>query len=268
MDKADKYATADSAVDKPVQPPATTKTTGDNRGGKNNKRKADQLDPRTRSKHVANVEEEQLVVQAGAQWQRTGKNTCQAKLTFEQIHDTSCKMHTGAKPATYTLPQCTFLLRLARGEGLPAPPGAPPRGVTPSVALLRHFISLELVSKQQCSGCASLKAVDALAPRALNAMLLPEAEGFRRQWVPVEAAEAGALFRAPSTRATSNQGWAHWVLSDSRFMPVLTRLDELKRAGVTMVMVVRDFICRRIAPLQHPLPPDVVLQGAWDTMRI
>ncbi|KAE8820771.1 hypothetical protein D1007_01079 [Hordeum vulgare] len=56
-------------------------------------------------------------------------------------------------------------------------------GVTPSVALLRHFFSLELVSEEQCSGCASLKTADASVPGALDVELLPEAEGFQRQWV-------------------------------------------------------------------------------------
>ncbi|KAE8771707.1 hypothetical protein D1007_56392 [Hordeum vulgare] len=52
--------------------------------------------------------------------------------------------------------------------------------VTPSVALLRHFFSLDLVSEVHCSRCASLKVVDAAVPGALYAELLPEAGGFRR----------------------------------------------------------------------------------------
>ncbi|KAI5003259.1 hypothetical protein ZWY2020_030419 [Hordeum vulgare] len=55
MGKADKYATADSAMrikvtalDKVVPAPASPKPVGDNRGGQNNyKRKADQVDPRS-----------------------------------------------------------------------------------------------------------------------------------------------------------------------------------------------------------------------------
>ncbi|KAE8786523.1 hypothetical protein D1007_39631 [Hordeum vulgare] len=110
MAKADKYATADSAMrikisatDKPVPPRATTRPTGDNRGRQNNKHKADQQDPQSGSKKVANMEEEQPTVQAGAQHQRTGKNTWQPRLTFEEMLDAPCKMHTGAKPATHTL---------------------------------------------------------------------------------------------------------------------------------------------------------------------
>ncbi|KAE8776287.1 hypothetical protein D1007_51097 [Hordeum vulgare] len=68
-------------------------------------------------------------------------------------------------------------------------------GVTPSVALLCHFFSLELVSEEQCSGCASLKTADASIPGALDAKLLPKAEGFRRQWVQVKDAKVGVLFQ-------------------------------------------------------------------------
>ncbi|KAE8766622.1 hypothetical protein D1007_62123 [Hordeum vulgare] len=68
-------------------------------------------------------------------------------------------------------------------------------GITPSVALLRHFFSLELVSEEQCSGCASLKTGNASVPGALDAELLPKAEGFRWQWVKVKTAGAGALFQ-------------------------------------------------------------------------
>ncbi|KAE8782240.1 hypothetical protein D1007_44416 [Hordeum vulgare] len=67
-------------------------------------------------------------------------------------------------------------------------------GITPSVALLHHFFSLELVFKEQCSGCASLKTACASVPGVLDAELLPEAEGFRRQWVQVNTAETGVLF--------------------------------------------------------------------------
>ncbi|KAE8812790.1 hypothetical protein D1007_10118 [Hordeum vulgare] len=107
MAKADKYAMADSAMqvkvtasDKAVPTPATPKPAGDSRGGQNNKRKADQLDSRSTSKQVANVEEDTPPTQGGAQWQRTGKNTWLPKLTFEQMLDGPCKMHTGAKTSS------------------------------------------------------------------------------------------------------------------------------------------------------------------------
>ncbi|KAE8781557.1 Endoglucanase 3 [Hordeum vulgare] len=110
MAKADKYATADSAMrvkvttsDKTVPTPSTPKPAGDNRGGQNNKRKADQLDSRSASKQMASIEEDAPATQVGTQRQRTSKNNWKPKLTFEQMLDAPCKMHTGAKPTTHTL---------------------------------------------------------------------------------------------------------------------------------------------------------------------
>ncbi|KAE8781200.1 hypothetical protein D1007_45557 [Hordeum vulgare] len=115
MAKADKYAMADSAMrvkvtasDKIVPTLTTPKPVGDNLGGQNNKRKADQLDSRSNSKQVASMEEDAPATQAGSQRQRTGKNSWQPKLTFEQMLDAPCKMHTRAKPAAHTLRWCSF----------------------------------------------------------------------------------------------------------------------------------------------------------------
>ncbi|KAE8766541.1 hypothetical protein D1007_62217 [Hordeum vulgare] len=81
-------------------------------------------------------------------------------------------------------------------------------GVTPSMALLCHFFSLELTFEVQCSGCASWRTVDATALGVLYAELFPEPEGFQRKWVQVEAVEAGALFQPSPTPATPNRGWS------------------------------------------------------------
>ncbi|KAE8805521.1 hypothetical protein D1007_18449 [Hordeum vulgare] len=111
MAKADKNATSDSmmqvkvtASDKVFPTPTTPKPAGDNLGGQNNnKRKADQLDSCSNNKLVANMEGDAPATQAGSQWRRTDKDDWQPKLSFEQMLDAPCKMHTGAKPATHTL---------------------------------------------------------------------------------------------------------------------------------------------------------------------
>ena len=115
MAKADKYGTADSAMRmkvtmpaKPAPLPAAPRAAADNRQQQNNKRKADQPDPRYGSRQVASIEEEQPAAQASSQRQRTGKAAWQPKLTFEQMLDLPCKNHSGAKPATHTLRQCSF----------------------------------------------------------------------------------------------------------------------------------------------------------------
>ncbi|KAE8812369.1 hypothetical protein D1007_10731 [Hordeum vulgare] len=131
MAKADKYATADSAMrikvtalDKVVPAPATPKPAGDNRGGQNNyKRKADQMDPRSNNKLVANVEGEASASQAGPPRKRRnqGNPNWLPKQSLEQLLDAPCKIHSGATPSTHTLRQCSVARRLSQGEGLPAP---------------------------------------------------------------------------------------------------------------------------------------------------
>ncbi|KAE8794971.1 hypothetical protein D1007_30169 [Hordeum vulgare] len=129
MAKADKYATADSAMrikvtasDKVVPAPATPKPAGDNRGGKNNyKRKADQM---ANNKLVANMEGEASASQAGPPRKRRnqGNPNSLPKQTLEQLLDAPCKIHSGAAPSTYTFRQCSIACWLSQGEGMPAPP--------------------------------------------------------------------------------------------------------------------------------------------------
>ncbi|KAE8819631.1 hypothetical protein D1007_02275 [Hordeum vulgare] len=148
MAKADKYATADSgmrikvtALDKVVPAPATPKPAGDNRGSQNNyKRKADQMDPRSNNKIVANMEGEASASQAGPPRKRRnqGNPNWLPKQSLEQMLDTPCKIHSGPTLSTHTLRQCSVAHRLSQGEGLPAPPGAQaaPRAPAPHDAPL------------------------------------------------------------------------------------------------------------------------------------
>ncbi|KAE8781804.1 hypothetical protein D1007_44864 [Hordeum vulgare] len=124
MAKADNYATADSAMrvkvtasDKAVPTPTTPKPVDDNQSGhNNNKRKADQLDSHSNNKLVANVKREAPTTQAGSQRRRTGKNDWQPKLSFEQMLDTPCKMHSGAKPSTHTFDNAALYDECRKGR--------------------------------------------------------------------------------------------------------------------------------------------------------
>ncbi|KAE8805629.1 hypothetical protein D1007_18298 [Hordeum vulgare] len=159
MAKADKYATADSAMrikvtalDKVVPAPATPKPAGDNRGGQNNyKRKADQMDPRSNNKLVANVEGEASASQAGPPRKRRnqGNPNWLPKQSLEQLLDAPCKIHSGATPSTHTLRQCSIARRLSQGEGLPAPPGAQaaPRAPAPiTLRFRRHRLAMTVLT--------------------------------------------------------------------------------------------------------------------------
>ncbi|KAE8768559.1 hypothetical protein D1007_59956 [Hordeum vulgare] len=123
MAKADKYATADSAMcvkvtasDKAVPTPA-----GDNLGGQNNyKHKADQTDSRSNNKLVVSVEAETSAPQAGPPRKRPNQSNANwlPKQSFEQLLDAPCKINSGAQPSSHTLRQCSFARRLSQGDGL------------------------------------------------------------------------------------------------------------------------------------------------------
>ncbi|KAE8810928.1 hypothetical protein D1007_12278 [Hordeum vulgare] len=135
MAKADKYATANSAMrvkvtasDKAVPMPTTPKPAGDGRGGQNNnKRKANQMDSRSNSKLVASVEGETSAPNADPPRKSSNRNNANwlPKQSFEQLLDAPCKIHSRAKPSNHTLRPCSFSRRLSQGDGLPAPPGWP-----------------------------------------------------------------------------------------------------------------------------------------------
>ncbi|KAE8769342.1 hypothetical protein D1007_59081 [Hordeum vulgare] len=164
MAKADKYATANSAMrikvtalDKVVPAPATPKPAGDNRGGQNNyKRKADQM---ANNKLVANVEGETSASQAGPprKCRNQGNPNWLPKQTLEQLLDAPCKIHSGVAPSTHTLRQCSIARRLSQGEGMPAPPVYGLHRVPPLAGLLKPggYAVRPLASFKQAQGLAS-----------------------------------------------------------------------------------------------------------------
>ncbi|KAE8775297.1 hypothetical protein D1007_52239 [Hordeum vulgare] len=60
-------------------------------------------------------------------------------------------------------------------------------GILPSMALPRHFLSLQLTAPDPRSGCVSLQAADTTAGECIDMEINHFAEGFTRQWVFVDA---------------------------------------------------------------------------------
>ena len=80
-------------------------------------------------------------------------------------------------------------------------------GIAPSVALLRHFFSLQLVDGEQRSGCVSLQVVAATVDSGIDSMLRLDARGFRKQWVYVDVIARSLLLLLPCTPAKPSSGW-------------------------------------------------------------
>jgi hypothetical protein len=114
------------AAGKPVQvQPGNPRPAGNNNNN-NNKRKGEQPTPRYDNWQVAVVEEEQPAEQGSSRRPRTGKVAWQPKLTFEQMVDAPCKHHSGVKPSTHTLRNCSITQLLMRGDLPPLLPGPSP----------------------------------------------------------------------------------------------------------------------------------------------
>jgi hypothetical protein len=137
-------------------------------------------------------------------------------------------------------------------------------GVSPSVALLRHFFSLRLTALEQRSGCVSFQAVSSTAGDCIDMRIKEDAGGFRRQWVYVDATQYSPLLLTPALTAVPNSGWEHQKLIDPRLSPVLKRLATLRDAGVMVTMAMREFLQRRIAP-SSAIPALCVLSVEWRT---
>ncbi|KAE8804822.1 hypothetical protein D1007_19240 [Hordeum vulgare] len=100
MAKADKYATADSAMR--VKVTASDKQVGSQHEG--------------RDVGSSNRPSEKRSNRNNANWM--------PKQSFEQLLDAPCKIHSGAQPSIHTLRHCSFPRRLSQGDGLSAPPRA------------------------------------------------------------------------------------------------------------------------------------------------
>ena len=91
---------------------------------------------------------------------------------------------------------------------------------------------------------------------------------FRTRWVFVDAGMLNPLLQAPVGPAIPNSGWGHQKLASPCLATVWARLRWLKDLGVTAAMVVREFVRRRVAPLQRHSRPMWALLSSQDHMRL
>ena len=89
-------------------------------------------------------------------------------------------------------------------------------GITPSVALFRHFFLLRLVDARQCSGCTTFEAVAAAASSGIEFELSPAAKGFQKQWMFVDAVTRSPLLLTPRVPAVPSSGQGHVKLANRR----------------------------------------------------
>ena len=88
------------------------------------------------------------------------------------------------------------------------------------------------------------------------------------RWVFVDVGVLSPLLSSPSAPAIPNSGWCHQRLTDPHLVPVWLRLKRLKDRGMTAPMVVKEFVRRRVAPLQRHSRLMWALLSGNDHMRL
>lgn len=141
-------------------------------------------------------------------------------------------------------------------------------GIPPYVAILRHFFSLHLTSPRQCSGCLSFQVVAATAGSGIDFELPSSSSEFQERWVYVDVSVLSPLLAPPSVLAVPSSGWGHEKLADPRLAFIWLHLKRLKDLGVTVPMVMKEFLRHCVAPLQRHSRPMWALSGGQDRMRL
>ena len=75
-------------------------------------------------------------------------------------------------------------------------------------------------------------------------------EDFRKRWFLMQFGSQSAFFELPEAPPTKRTSWSSKGLKGATLGPVVRRLRDLCEASLTGQMVAKDFVRRRIAPLQ------------------
>ena len=79
---------------------------------------------------------------------------------------------------------------------------------------------------------------------------------------------ANDLFKIPSAAPEKHSGWAQEELGSTSMPPLVERMERFRDAGLTASMVVREFVEKRIAPLQRHERHVWLYAGPKDVMRL
>ena len=93
-------------------------------------------------------------------------------------------------------------------------------------------------------------------------------EEFRKKWVLVDVGGWNAFCDIPDAPPVKDDGWSSVPLTHQTMIALVGGLKLLRDAGLTGQMVARDFVQRRIAPLQAHAKPMWMYLGPQDRMRL
>ena len=84
----------------------------------------------------------------------------------------------------------------------------------------------------------------------------------------MDTREANPLYAIPTDPAVKSSGWGSEKLTGAGLAPLVKRLKELRKGGLTGEMVGKEFIRRRIAPLQAHKKDMWFYSGEEDPMQL
>ena len=133
-------------------------------------------------------------------------------------------------------------------------------GIPPLVDLFRSFYALRFTANKERSGCVSFRIAEGMKgtyiPIARNGEnivtnVTKRVEDFRKRWFLMKFGSRSAFFELPEAPPMKWASWSSKALKGATLGPVVRRLKDLREAGLTGQMVAKDFVKRRIAPLQR-----------------
>jgi hypothetical protein len=142
-------------------------------------------------------------------------------------------------------------------------------GVRPCTTIFKHFYSLVGTGKKRGEiGAYYFQLRHGMAGAYIAAFSSSKWEDWREGWVIV-ADEPHDRLELPSGAPQSDRNtWKVRPTIPAELDPVLNRIKKLARSGLTSMMVLGDFLKRRIAPLQQRTRMAYVYTGLNDCCRI
>jgi hypothetical protein len=143
-------------------------------------------------------------------------------------------------------------------------------GVRPCTAIFKHFYALVGTGRAKRSeiGAYYFQLRHGMAGSYIAAFSSSKWEYWREGWV-ITVADPHDRLELPTEAPQSDRStWKAWPTITAELDPVLNRIKKLARSGLSSMMVLGDFLKRRIAPLQQRSRMAYVYMGLNDCCRI
>jgi hypothetical protein len=142
-------------------------------------------------------------------------------------------------------------------------------GVRPCTTIFRHFYALVGTGRSKREvGAYYFQLRHGMANSYISAFSSSKWEDWREGWVIAEADPHDRLELPTEGPQSDRSTWKAKPMIPEELGPVLNRVKNLQRSGLTSMMVLGDFLKRRIAPLQQRSRMAYMYTGPNDCCRI